>query len=159
MVVACRVRGNSKALVCLHRGFFVFVVASLLGIVSIGHIMEYLPIKTRILRPPKDNLLAVFRESLPTLLEEDVVLISSKVVAIREGTTVPVGTDKTALIRRVADLIVPRPLTGHLHSLWLTTLSLVQPELMRVTATGTTFYFSSNIIPGQNFLRIDVLIT
>lgn len=121
MVVACRVRGNSKALVCLHRGFFVFVVASLLGIVSIGHIMEYLPIKTRILRPPKDNLLAVFRESLPTLLEEDVVLISSKVVAIREGTTVPVGTDKTALIRRVADLIVPRlywssPLTVSHHA-------------------------------------------
>lgn len=73
--------------------------------------MEYIPVKTRVLLPPQDDLLAVFTESLPPLLEQDVVLISSKVVAIHQGSTVLIsaGVDKSALISGAADLIVPRP--------------------------------------------------
>ncbi len=74
--------------------------------------MEYIPVKTRVLLPPQDDLLAVFRESLPFLKEKDVVLISSKVVAIHEGATLLMGgegVDKAALVVAAADLIVPRP--------------------------------------------------
>ena len=53
----------------------------------------------------------VCRESLPALKERDIILISSKVVAIHEGATVSIqpGMDKTALIAANADLIVQRP--------------------------------------------------
>lgn len=72
--------------------------------------MKLIPVKTRVLQPPKDDLLAVFRESLPSLQERDIVLISSKVVAIHEGTTVAISSaDKTALINEAADLVIPRP--------------------------------------------------
>ena len=73
--------------------------------------MHYIPVTTRVLQPPQDDLLAVFRESLPSLKERDIVLISSKVVAIHEGTTVPMnqGIEKTTLVAEAADLIIPRP--------------------------------------------------
>ncbi len=73
--------------------------------------MHYIPVKTRVLVPPQDDLLAVFRESLPTLRERDIVLISSKVVAIHEGVTVPIGqgVEKATLVAEAADLIIPRP--------------------------------------------------
>ncbi len=73
--------------------------------------MHYIPVKTRVLVPPQDDLLAVFRESLPTLRERDIVLISSKVVAIHEGFTVPIGqgVEKATLVAEAADLIIPRP--------------------------------------------------
>lgn len=72
--------------------------------------MQLITVKTRVLQPPQDDLLAVFRESLPSLKEQDIVLVSSKVVAINEGTTVLMASaDKTALIQEAADLIIPRP--------------------------------------------------
>ncbi len=72
--------------------------------------MEYLPVKTRVLKPPQDDLLAVLGSSLPALQEEDIVLISSKVVAIHEGCAVAMGEiQKSELIAKAADLIIPRP--------------------------------------------------
>lgn len=72
--------------------------------------MELIPIKTRILHPPQDDLLSVLKESLPALKEGDVVLISSKVVAINEGRTVKVSeVNKATLIAKEADLVIPRP--------------------------------------------------
>jgi len=47
--------------------------------------MQYLPIKTRRLNPPQDDLFSVLDESLINLKEEDLVLITSKVVAIHQG--------------------------------------------------------------------------
>jgi len=71
--------------------------------------MEYIPVVTRILRPPVDDLLAVMAESLPALFEGDIVVVSSKVVAIDEGRCLPVvGTDKEALIATEAQLVIPR---------------------------------------------------
>jgi len=75
--------------------------------------MEYIPVKTRIMQPPKDDLLAVISESLPLLKEGDVVLVSSKVVAISEGNCVPMeGVEKSELVSQEADLSIPRPYWG-----------------------------------------------
>lgn len=72
--------------------------------------MQFIPVKTRILKPPKDDLFAVFKESLPALQEKDVILISSKIVAISEGRAVAMDTtNKQDLIATAADLIIPRP--------------------------------------------------
>lgn len=71
--------------------------------------MEFIPVKTRILQPPQDDLLAVLDESLPELQEKDAVLITSKVVAIHEGRCVPIeGTDKEALVEQEADYLIDR---------------------------------------------------
>ncbi len=71
--------------------------------------MQFIPIKTRTLQPPQDDLLAVLDESVPALQNGDVVLISSKVVAIHEGRCVPADTaDKAALITQDADVVIER---------------------------------------------------
>ncbi len=72
--------------------------------------MQFIPVKTRLLKPPQDDLLSAFRESLPAIQNGDVVLISSKVVAIHEGRAVLISEgDKTELIKQEADLIIERP--------------------------------------------------
>ena len=47
--------------------------------------MRLLPIKTRALLPPKDNVYGVLNKHLPKLQEGDVLLIASKVLAIHQG--------------------------------------------------------------------------
>lgn len=70
--------------------------------------MEFIAIKTRIVLPPEDDIFAVITESLNDVQEGDVLLISSKVVAIGEGRTVPAGAvDKTELVRAEADYLIP----------------------------------------------------
>ncbi|MEZ4195001.1 MAG: coenzyme F420-0:L-glutamate ligase [Candidatus Paceibacterota bacterium] len=72
--------------------------------------MQLIPVKTRILTPPQDDLLLVLKESLPKLQNGDIVLVSSKVVAINEGCTVEMSkVDKDQLVTETADLIIPRP--------------------------------------------------
>lgn len=51
--------------------------------------MQFIPVTTRILQPPQDDLLSVIRGSLTDIKNGDVMLISSKVVAIHEGRCVP----------------------------------------------------------------------
>ena len=66
--------------------------------------MEFIPVKMRRLNPPEDDLLMALDEALPELLEGDIVLVTSKVVAIDEGRCVPL-TEKTKdeLTREEAD--------------------------------------------------------
>ena len=72
--------------------------------------MQFIPVKTRLLIPPQDDLLSAFRDSLPAIQNGDVVLISSKVVAIHEGRAVLIkDADKKKLIKQEADLIIERP--------------------------------------------------
>ncbi len=47
--------------------------------------MQCLPVQTRKVNPPKDNIYEVFDEYLPRLLEKDILLISSKIVGIHQG--------------------------------------------------------------------------
>ncbi|QQS61276.1 MAG: coenzyme F420-0:L-glutamate ligase [Candidatus Moraniibacteriota bacterium] len=51
--------------------------------------MEVIGIQTRIVHPPKDDLYTVFEESISDIREEDILLISSKVLAIHQGRCVP----------------------------------------------------------------------
>lgn len=71
--------------------------------------MQIIPVKTRILMPPKDDLYAVLDKALPILEEGDIIVISSKVVAIAEGNCVKIGSiEKKDLIAKEADLEIPR---------------------------------------------------
>jgi len=73
--------------------------------------MQFTAIKTRAMTPPRDNLFAVLDESLPELRERDILVVTSKVVALHEGRSVPIGSiEKDELIRREADRLVPREL-------------------------------------------------
>lgn len=69
--------------------------------------MELIPIRVRTLRAPKDDLFAALRAAKPKLREGDIIAISSKVVSIHEGRTVPVaGTDKERLVEREAEWLL-----------------------------------------------------
>lgn len=75
--------------------------------------MQFLPIQTRVLQPPNDDLFAVLDESLPELKEKDIVVVSSKVVAIGEGRCVAKGDfNKETHIKNEAQLVIPRPYWG-----------------------------------------------
>lgn len=68
--------------------------------------MELIPVKTQILHPPKDDLFEVLGASLTDVREGDVLIITSKVVAIHEGRTVPIEhIEKLELILREAELL------------------------------------------------------
>ncbi len=71
--------------------------------------MQYIPVQTRIMMPPKDDLFAVLDEFLHDVQEGDVVAVSSKIVSIHEGNCVPIGEiEKNELVKQEAELIIPR---------------------------------------------------
>jgi F420-0:gamma-glutamyl ligase len=66
--------------------------------------MQIIPIKTRIMLPPKDDLFEVLNESLSGLQNSDIVVITSKVVSIGEGRCLPIGSvEKRVLIEAEAE--------------------------------------------------------
>jgi putative folate metabolism gamma-glutamate ligase len=67
-------------------------------------------IKTRVLLPPRDDLLDAIKKSLPKLKEGSVVAVTSKVVSIWQGRCVPVSEypDRDKLIAEEADEYLPR---------------------------------------------------
>lgn len=69
--------------------------------------MNVVPIKTRVVHPPKDNLEEFLQSSLPKLEEGSVLVISSKVVAICEGDCIPhASITKDKLVLREADQVL-----------------------------------------------------
>jgi dihydrofolate synthase / folylpolyglutamate synthase len=68
------------------------------------------PISTRVFVPPKDDLFKILRFSLPKLKEQDIVVITSKVVSISEGRCIPshLVKSKDSLIRSECDFYLPR---------------------------------------------------
>ncbi len=84
--------------------------------------MQLVPVKTRILTPPQADLYVVLDESLPPLQEGDVVVVSSKVVAIHEGRCLPIkSTDKETVVATETDFFISReyyrvPLTVTRHT-------------------------------------------
>jgi coenzyme F420-0:L-glutamate ligase len=71
--------------------------------------MEFIPVKTRIMHPPKDDLFAVLEAHLADVREGDVVCVSSKVVAIHQGRCVPIDSiEKSDLVKREAELLIER---------------------------------------------------
>ncbi len=68
--------------------------------------MQIFPVKTRIFNPPQDDLYRALDESLHDAREGDVVVVTSKIIAIHEGRCIPMeGTDKPSLVRREAEYI------------------------------------------------------
>jgi dihydrofolate synthase / folylpolyglutamate synthase len=68
--------------------------------------MNVKSIKTRILQPPKDDLLEIIRDTIKEIPEKSILVVTSKVVSIWEGRCIPIADvpDKDALIRQEADL-------------------------------------------------------
>ncbi len=79
--------------------------------------MEYFPVRLRTLMPPKDDLGVALDEVELPLKSGDIIVLSSKVVAIHEGNCVPVGeVDKKQLVAEEAEVSIertywPSPLT------------------------------------------------
>ncbi len=84
--------------------------------------MIFLPLKTRKFLPPKDNLFELLDNYLPKLKDKDILVITSKIVAIGQGRTVKVTpqTNRIALIKKEADAYLadnPNSLTVKDHTL------------------------------------------
>jgi F420-0:gamma-glutamyl ligase len=67
--------------------------------------LKFIPITTRPILPPKDDIYPILDASLPKLREGDVVFITSKILAIHQGRCVKVGSGikKEQLIKREAE--------------------------------------------------------
>lgn len=85
--------------------------------------MNFLPIKTRKFLPPKDDLFSLLKQSLPALKEKDILVVTSKVVAIGQGRTVKAVSmkQKLQLIKQEADAYLP----GQVHGLTLKDTALI----------------------------------
>lgn len=72
--------------------------------------MKVIPIKTRILEPPKDDIFDVIDKCCPKLEERDVLLVTSKILAIHQGLCIPMNSieNKDDLIEKEADVFIPR---------------------------------------------------
>lgn len=72
--------------------------------------MKIVPIHTRIIRPPHDDLLLAIEKSLSRIPERSILVITSKVVSIWQGKCVSKKEikDKNALVRQEADYYFPR---------------------------------------------------
>jgi coenzyme F420-0:L-glutamate ligase len=72
--------------------------------------MIIIPVKTRVMLPPKDDLYKIIDESVPVLREGDVFIVTSKVAAIHQGRCVSVDSvkDKNDLVKKEADRVVSR---------------------------------------------------
>ncbi len=69
--------------------------------------MQYIPIKSRVMQPPQDDLFAVLDESVTDMKEGDILLVTSKIVSIHQGRCVPeAGADKRALVMQEADYLI-----------------------------------------------------
>lgn len=75
---------------------------------GILHEMQVIAIKTPKITPGGQDILAVLDAALPPLAEGDIVVVTSKVVSICEGSIIPAGTtDKETLIRQEAERYLP----------------------------------------------------
>ena len=70
--------------------------------------MKWIPVRTRKILPPKDDLFAVLNTSLPPLSEGDVVFITSKILSIHQGRCVKIGknVNKRKLVLGEADAFI-----------------------------------------------------
>lgn len=67
-------------------------------------------IKTRVLLPPRDNLLEVIKNSLKQIPEQSILVVTSKVVSIWQGRSIPKGRfpNKDELVKKEADRYLPK---------------------------------------------------
>lgn len=90
--------------------------------------MRFIKVKTKIFLPPKDDLYKILENSLPKLQEKDIILITSKIVAIHQGRCVLISDklSKKQLIRKEADFYLPRyEVQGRGHTLTIKNFTLI----------------------------------
>ena len=77
--------------------------------------LKFIPIKTRPFLPPKDDIYDLLENYLPALQNGDILLITSKILAIHQGRCKPVRArkEKDALIKEEADWYLPRTSVPH----------------------------------------------
>ena len=69
-------------------------------------LLNFIPIKTRILNPPKDEIWDII-DTLD-IIDGDIVFITSKILAIHQGRCIPTkDTDKASLIKQEATYYLP----------------------------------------------------
>jgi len=92
------------------------------------NMMKITPIKTRKVNPPKDDIFSLLDDSCPNLKEKDILLISSKILAIHQGRCIPIKDieNKEGLIKREADILI----TGEQHHAKHTTLTIKNNTLI-----------------------------
>jgi dihydrofolate synthase / folylpolyglutamate synthase len=83
--------------------------------------MQFIPVKTRVLLPPKDNIFPILDRSLPKLRNGDIICITSKVLGIHQGRCIKIDTaiSKLKLIKQEADSYIRGPKFMSKH-FWLT---------------------------------------
>jgi dihydrofolate synthase / folylpolyglutamate synthase len=116
--------------------------------------MEYIPVSTRVLVPPQDDLFAVLAESLPPLQERDIVIVTSKVVAIHEGQSIAMDEiEKEVLVQREADYLIPRPY-------WKTPLTITRNAFIGAggvdESNGDGYYI---LLPKDAFVSAELIHT
>lgn len=69
------------------------------------------------MRPPKDDLFELITESISSLSEQSVVAITSKVLAIHQGRTIPMSEeiDRETLAIKESDLYIPKDIVPGEH--------------------------------------------
>jgi putative folate metabolism gamma-glutamate ligase len=104
--------------------------------------MRIIPVKTRILYPPRDELLGAIREFLPALREKSILAITSKVISIWQGRCIARNKvrNKDALIRLEADKYLPRNLTPHGWTLHTLKNNLLIPAAGIDESNGNGYY-------------------
>ena len=67
-------------------------------------------IKTRTMQPPQDDLFAVVKESIPSIKERSILVVTSKVVSIWQGRVIKISdiAVKDELVKREAEKYLPR---------------------------------------------------
>lgn len=69
--------------------------------------MQFIPVRTRLLQVPKDNLFSVFDDYFPQLEDGDMLFISSKILAIHQWRCLKADSiDKNTLIEQEADFFI-----------------------------------------------------
>ncbi len=69
--------------------------------------MQYLPIKTGIMKPPKDDIYSLLDHNVVDLQEGDIILITSKIVSIHQGRCIPLteAPAKRLLVEKEAEYL------------------------------------------------------
>lgn len=113
--------------------------------------MDFLKIKTRALRPPQDNIYEVINQSLPRLREGDILVITSKVLAIHQGRCVKIRdnthAEKNRLIMKEAEWYIPSEKTayGHVHLTIKTNTFIADAGIDRSNGNGYYILWPKNL--------------
>jgi coenzyme F420-0:L-glutamate ligase len=78
--------------------------------------MKFIPVKTRPMLPPRDNIYPVLDASLPRLREGDVLFITSKILAIHQGRCVKIDSRATGVAAAQKERLIKKEAERYEHS-------------------------------------------